>query len=171
MKSTIRLAIGFILMTLTALGSLSAQRNKTAVEGIVVDSTGRVLMGADVFFRDMSSGLEIHQATDNKGGFRFLAKPGSYQVTAARPGFDSTTHDLTLTQAGAADLRLELSPAAVSTQVVDGAVLHGEVLDLQRQRIVGAAVVVVLDTGKSAKRQATHGANSELRPFPAVLIP
>ena len=161
MKSTIRLTIGFVLMTLTALGPLSAQRNKTAVEGIVVDSTGRVLMGADVFFRDMSSGLEIHQVTDNKGGFRFLAKPGSYQVTAARSGFDSTTHDLTLTQAGGADLRLELSPAAVSTQVVDRAALHGEVVDLQGQRIVGAAVVVVLDTGEV--RETTSDARGEFR--------
>ena len=161
MSNPVRFTVGFVLMTLSALSPLSAQSDKTAVEGTVVDSSARVLVGADVFLRDMDSGLELHQVTDNGGGFRFLAKPGSYQVTAARSGFDSTTHDLTLTQAGGADLRLELSPVAVSTQVVDRAALHGEVVDLQRQRIVGAAVVVVLDTGEV--RETTSDARGEFR--------
>ena len=96
MSNTVRITIGFILLTLSALGPLSAQSDKTVVEGTVVDSTGRVLVGADVFLRDMDSGLEIHQATGNEGRFRFLAGPGKYQVTAALSGFDSTSHDLTL---------------------------------------------------------------------------
>ena len=119
MSNTVRLTIGFILLTLSsALGSLSAQSGKTAVEGTVVDSSSRILVGADVFLRDMDSGLEIHQATGNEGRFRFLAGPGKYQVTAVLSGFDSTTHDLTLAQTEPADLHLELSPAALATQVV-----------------------------------------------------
>ena len=118
MSNPARFTAGFVLLALFTLTPLPAQSAKTAAEGTVVDSSARVLVGADVFLRDMDSGLELHQVTDNKGGFRFLAKPGSYQVTAARFDFDSTTHDLTLTQTGATDLRLELSPAAVSTQMV-----------------------------------------------------
>ena len=118
MSNTVRLTIGFILLTLSALGPLSAQSGKTAVEGTVVDSSSRILAGADVFLRDMDSGLEIHQATGNEGRFRFLAGPGKYQVTAALSGFDSTTHNLTLAQTEPADLRFELSPAALATQVV-----------------------------------------------------
>ena len=118
MSNTVRLTIGFILLTLSALGPLSAQSGKTAVEGTVVDSSSRILVGADVFLRDMDSGLEIHQATDNEGRFRFLAGPGKYQVTAALSGFDSTTHNLTLAQTEPADLRFELSPAALATQGV-----------------------------------------------------
>ena len=118
MSNTVRLTIGFILLTLSALGPLSAQSGKTAVEGTVVDSSSGILVGADVFLRDMDSGLEIHQATDNEGRFRFLAGPGKYQVTAALSGFDSTTHNLTLAQTEPADLRFELSPAALATQGV-----------------------------------------------------
>ena len=118
MSNAVRFTVVFVLMTLSAQSPLMAQSERTAVEGAVVDSSGRVLVGVDVFLRDMDVGLEIHQVTGNVGGFRFLARPGSYQVTAARSDFESTTHDLTLTQTGAADLRLELSPAAVVTQVV-----------------------------------------------------
>ena len=118
MSNTARFAAVFVLMTLSAQSPLSAQSDRTTVEGSVVDSSGRVLIGADVFLRDMDSGLELHQVADNAGGFRFLARPGSYRVTATRSDFDRATHDLTLTQTGAVDLRLELSPAAVVTQVV-----------------------------------------------------
>ena len=64
---------------------------RAPVEGTVFDSSGRVLVGADVFLRDLDSGLEIHQVTDNEGRFQFLVKRGRYQVTAAMSGFDSAT--------------------------------------------------------------------------------
>ena len=113
-----RLTIGFILITLAALGPLLGQSDQTAVEGTVVDSSAHVLVGSDVFLRDMDSGLEIHQVTNNAGYFRFVAESGNYQVTAAMSGFESATHDLTLVQTDPVDLRLELSPAALATQVV-----------------------------------------------------
>ena len=119
MSNPIRLTIGFILLTLSAaLGPLPAQSGKTAVEGTVVDSSSRILVGADVFLRDMDSGLEIHQATDHEGRFQFVAESGKYQVTAAMSGFESAAHDLTLAQTEPADLRFELSPAALATQMV-----------------------------------------------------
>ncbi len=118
MRKVFRLTIGFIWLTLSAPGLLSAQSDKTALEGIVFDSTGGILVGADVFLRHMGSGLEIHQVTDNEGRFQFVTEPGRYQVTVALSGFDSTTHDLTLAQREPATLDLELSPAALATQVV-----------------------------------------------------
>ena len=118
MSNTARITIGIILLTLSPRGPLAAPAGKAPVEGTVFDSSGRVLVGADVFLRDLGSGLEIHQVTDNEGRFRFLAQRGRYQVTAAMSGFDSTTRDLDLDQSGPADLRLRLSPAALDTQVV-----------------------------------------------------
>ena len=61
MGNMIRHTIGFILLTLSAVGPLSAQGGKAALEGAVVDSTDSVLVGADVFLRNVGSGLEIHQ--------------------------------------------------------------------------------------------------------------
>ncbi len=118
MSNTTRIAIGIVLLILSAPDSLAAQEGKAPVEGTVIDSSGRVLVGADVFLRDLDSGLEIHQVTDNEGRFQFLAERGRYQVTAAMSGFDSTTHDLDLAESGPADVRLRLSPAPLDTQVV-----------------------------------------------------
>ena len=118
MSNTARLTIGIIWLILSALEPLAAQDGRAAVEGTVFDSSGRVLVGADVFLRDLESGLEVHRVTDNEGRFQFLAERGRYQVTAAMSGFDSTTQDLDLDQSGPADLRLQLSPAALDTQVV-----------------------------------------------------
>ena len=118
MSNTARIAIGIILLILSAPDPLAAPDGKAPVEGTVIDSSGRVLVGADVFLRDPDSGLEIHQVTDNEGRFQFLAERGRYQVTAAMSGFDSTTQDLNLEQSGPAGLRLQLSPAPLDTQVV-----------------------------------------------------
>ena len=118
MSNTARFAIGIILLTLPAPGPLAARDGKAAVEGTVFDSSGRVLVGADVFLRDLHSGLEIHQVTGNEGRFQFLVDQGRYQVTAAMSGFDSATQDLDLEESGPADLRIQLAPAALDTQVV-----------------------------------------------------
>ncbi len=118
MSTKARIAIGFIFLIYSSLGPLAARDGKAPVEGTVFDSSGRVLVGADVFLRDLDSGLEIHQVTGNEGRFRFLAKRGRYQVTAAMSGFDSATQDLNLEESGPTDLRLQLSPAALDTQVV-----------------------------------------------------
>ena len=101
-----------------AAQSPSAIQIPAEVQGTVADSSSLILVGADVFLRNMDSGLEIHRVTDNKGGFRFLVEPGSYQVTAAMSGFASETRNLTLARTEPADLRLELSPAVLATQVV-----------------------------------------------------
>ena len=118
MSNTARIAIGIILLILSAPDPLAAPDGKAPVEGTIIDSSGRVLVGTDVFLRDLDSGLEIHQVTDNEGRFQFLAERGRYQVTAAMSGFDSTTQDLNLEQSGPAGLRLQLSPAPLDTQVV-----------------------------------------------------
>lgn len=118
MSTTARIAIGFIFLIFSPLGSLAAQDGRVPVEGTVFDSSGRILVGADVFLRDLDSGLEIHQVTGNEGRFQFLAERGRYQVTAAMSGFDSTTQDLDLEESGPADLRLQLAPTALDTQVV-----------------------------------------------------
>ena len=118
MSTASRIAIGFIFLIFSFLGPLAAQDGRVPVEGTVFDSSGRVLVGADVFLRDLDSGLEIHQVTGNEGRFQFLAERGRHQVTAAMSGFDSATQDLDLEESGPADLRLQLAPAALDTQVV-----------------------------------------------------
>ena len=118
MSTTARIAIGITFLIFSAVEPLSAQDGRVGVEGTVFDSSGRVLVGADVFLRDLHSGLEVHQVTGNEGRFQFLAERGRYQVTAAMSGFDSAAQELDLNESGPADLRLQLSPAPLDTQVV-----------------------------------------------------
>ena len=118
MSTTARIAIGMIFLVLSATGPLAARDGRVPVEGAVIDSSGRVLIGADVFLRDLDSGLEIHQVTGSEGRFQFLAERGTCQVTAAMSGFDSATQDLNLEESGPTDLRLQLTPAPLDTQVV-----------------------------------------------------
>ena len=118
MGNTAKLTIGFILLTLSALGPLSAQSGKVAFEGTVIDSSGRVLVGADIFLRDMGSGLEIHQVTDNEGHFQFVTNPGKYRVTAARAGFATQWQVVDVPSPEASDLRITLPPSPLVQQVI-----------------------------------------------------
>ena len=108
----------FLFLTLFALAPLWAQSSKVAVEGAVIDSTGGVLMGTDVFLRNSRSGLEVHQVTDGQGRYRFMAAPGHYELTAAETGFESVTKTLDVTDAKGVQLNLELAPEILADQVV-----------------------------------------------------
>ena len=108
----------FLFLTLLALAPLSAQSSKVAVEGAVIDSTGGVLVGTDVFLRNSRSGLEIHQVTDGQGRYQFMVAPGRYELTAAETGFESVTKTLDVTDAKGVQLDLELAPEILADQVV-----------------------------------------------------
>ncbi len=108
----------FFVVMFFALTPLSAQSGKTAVEGVVIDSTGGVLVGTDVFLRNTRSGLEIHQVTDDQGHFRFMTSPGPYELTAAETGFESVTETLTVTGDKDVTVNLELAPEILADQVV-----------------------------------------------------
>ena len=76
MSTTARFAIGIIFLILSATDPLAAQDGRVPVEGTVIDSSGRVLIGADVFLRDLDSGLDVLLTED-------LAGRLSSQMTAA----------------------------------------------------------------------------------------
>ena len=75
MSNTARLTIGIIWLILSALEPLAAQDGRAAVEGTVFDSSGRVLVGADVFLRDLDSGLEVHRVTGNRNDAASSRRP------------------------------------------------------------------------------------------------
>ena len=108
----------FLFLTLFALAPLLAQSSKVAVEGAVIDSTGGVLVGTDVFLRNSRSGLEVHQVTDGQGRYQFMVAPGHYELTAAETGFESVTNTLDVTDAKGVQRNLELAPEILADQVV-----------------------------------------------------
>ncbi|HET6220292.1 MAG TPA: TonB-dependent receptor [Acidobacteriaceae bacterium] len=91
----------------------------TAVRGVVHDPQHRPIAGATVTLRAAYSDFEITEKTDTDGEFSSSAvPPGVYVVTAAQPGFDTTTQSITIASNTTPVLHFELQVASVQTSVV-----------------------------------------------------
>jgi len=81
-----------MLLASLILGGLAApaqaQRNTATFAGIVVDTSGAVLPGADVTLTSEGTGITDRQVTSATGEFVFNYVPGgSYKLTISIPGF------------------------------------------------------------------------------------
>src|SRR5688572_20802961 len=106
------------LAVLTFSTSLSAQvGTEGAILGVVTDSSGAVVAGADVTVVHLDTNLTKTAVTDSNGNFEILALPrGTYSVTASLAGFKTWVvekTDLTLGE------RKRLSPVLEVGQISD----------------------------------------------------
>jgi hypothetical protein len=91
----------------------------TAVRGVVHDPQHRPIAGATVTLRAAYSDFVITEKTDTSGEFSSSAvPPGVYVVTAAQPGFNTTTQSITIASNTTPVLHFELQLASVQTSVV-----------------------------------------------------
>ena len=91
----------------------------TAVRGVVHDPQHRPIAGATVTLRAASSDFAITEKTNTSGEFSSSAvPPGVYVVTAAQPGFSTTTQSITIASNTTPVLHFELQVASVQTSVV-----------------------------------------------------
>ena len=90
-----RLVVVVSLMSLLLSGLAApalAQRNTATFAGIVVDTSGAVLPGADVSLTSEGTGIVERQVTSATGEFLFNYVPGgSYKLTISIPGFKTYT--------------------------------------------------------------------------------
>ena len=94
-----------------------AQRAGVDVSGVVRDQTAASLPTATVELMQASAVVQTVHA-DQTGAFRFThVRPGTYQVRASFPGFDTTTEKLTVTTRPPAALRLVLPLSGVTQEV------------------------------------------------------
>jgi hypothetical protein len=110
------LSVFFVLLAITlALG----QQDQGAITGIVQDTTGAVVPGAQVKLTNVDTGLVLETHTDKSGVYTFdPLKIGNYTVTAVSPGFSKTTHTgLHLDVQQRLAVNLSLKPGAVSETV------------------------------------------------------
>jgi Carboxypeptidase regulatory-like domain len=79
----------FLLALLTFCTSLSAQvGTEGAILGVVTDTSGAVVAGAEVTVVNLGTNLTKKATTDSQGNFEILALPrGLYSVTASFTGF------------------------------------------------------------------------------------
>jgi len=79
-------------MLLAATASLG-QQDQGAITGVIQDSTGAVVSGAQVTLTNRDTGLELKTQTGKNGVYTFdPLKIGNYIITAIAPGFAKTTH-------------------------------------------------------------------------------
>ena len=69
-----------------------AQLDQGTITGVVTDSLGRVVRGAQVTLRSVGTGLVLNNKTDARGNYVFSpVKIGDYTVSAQAAGFETTT--------------------------------------------------------------------------------
>ena len=101
--------------------------------GVVQDSTGAVIPGANLTARNVETGLTRTTVSGGNGSYRFVALPvGSYEVQTTTPGFQTEVHSgLTLTvgqeavvnftlQVGAVEQRIEVTAEAPLINTTSG---------------------------------------------------
>lgn len=97
----------------------AAQAQQAVVEGVVIDSSGLLVPGADVELRDPATNQSRSAVTDASGSFRLSNIPPSvYVLRVELSGFAPfEQRDLTLTVGQTARVRVTLSPASIITTV------------------------------------------------------
>ncbi len=93
-------------------------QSRLALNGFVVDTTGSRVVGADVFVRDVESGLAITAQADSEGTFSFELRPGRYRVSAALTDFETAYADVDLREEPPPPVELRLVPSMVEHSVI-----------------------------------------------------
>ncbi len=129
--------------TLFLLWSVSASAQNTgSITGVVKDSTGGVIPGADVIVTNTQTGVEARTVSSTDGAFQFPSVvPGSYLVAAELSGFkknttkpfelhvgDRLTFDLGLEVGGASE---EVTVTATASMLRTSDAQVGEVINNQ----------------------------------------
>lgn len=124
MKTLITAVALAVSMLFSALQARAQQ--EILVEGLVQDSRGAAIEGAEVTLRRLEAGQDQRVRTDAGGRFRFSSvADGRYAVTVSAQGFAASEQRLSV--AGqSATLTLSLSPAGVNEAVAVRAEIYQE---------------------------------------------
>ena len=119
-RSSVRFALAVIALTLFASFSTTAQTVSGSLQGIVKDSKGSVIAGADVVIRNMETGQERTLKANGDGFYIATFLPlGRYTVSATATGISKTAQeniDITLNQTRNVDF--QLNPSGVTEAVI-----------------------------------------------------
>src|SRR5881398_3072589 len=91
----------------------------STLAGVVVDTSGGVIPGADVVAKQNATGVTISAVTNADGVFSFPAlNTGTYTVTVSLQGFKTyVSNDVVLTSGTGANLRVPLEVGVIEDQV------------------------------------------------------
>jgi TonB-dependent receptor len=142
MRSTIRhIAIFLLCLGFATVPEALAQSGKGSVSGIVTDSTGSVLQGAQVQLQP--GGISI--VTTQQGQYFIPSVPaGNYTVTVTYLGFDDFTQKVTITagQNTTADVKMTVSSQKAEI-IVTGERGSGEAAEINREKTADNVLQVI----------------------------
>jgi hypothetical protein len=99
-------------------GATVAQDSASSLRGDVADSSGAILVGAQVSLHNQATGFTALQNTDSKGEFRFYEiLPGTYTILVTANGFNTQTKEVELLVNQPAVERFSLSMQTLQTAV------------------------------------------------------
>jgi outer membrane receptor protein involved in Fe transport len=113
------LALALLLASILLTGSLYAQNSVTgALTGLVQDSTGALVPGANVKIVDTATNATINVKTNEAGRYTAsLLKPSSYQVTATANGLTGSPTMVTVLVGQVPNLDLTVNPSNATSTV------------------------------------------------------
>jgi hypothetical protein len=121
-RRTVRALASFVVLMLMAPAGAAAQTGTSTIAGIVKDSTGASVGGAQVTVRNEHTGVGVETVTNADGAYRAAALvPGVYRVEIAAPGFEPVIRrpiTLEISQTIAIDVTLDVGRQSEQVDVV-----------------------------------------------------
>ena len=108
--------LGVLLAAVPALGQAI---NQSQLRGTIVDSSGAVIVGADVTITDIGTNISQSTVSDSHGGYVFTAlKPSNYKLLVKATSFGPVEKDgITLAVNEESTLNITLLPSSQTTSV------------------------------------------------------
>ncbi len=114
----IRKCLVYAALMMMPCSVLMAQ-SSTGISGTVTDSTGALVLTADVTATNMASGAVTHVLTDANGAYQLNGlRPGKYKIVVAKPGFKPFQQDgLVVVNGQVLDEKVSLQITSVGSSV------------------------------------------------------
>src|SRR5262249_14826388 len=112
------LAVSFAI-TLLVIPNTAQVRTGGEIAGAVIDPSQAIVPGAELRLTDLASGSVQTLTANKEGGFTFVnLRPGSYQISASSPGFQTTVYNGIVVDAGrTTNIAVKLQVGAVQQEV------------------------------------------------------
>ncbi len=135
-------SVGIFLLCVSGLAL--AQAGRGSISGLVSDSSGAVVKGAQVTALDRANGVKLHTVTSDAGLYSFVSlTPGTYVVTASQKGFESVAQEkvlVTVDQTTTVNIALRVGNVTETVTVSDTAELVDTTNSTVGQLIDSAAI-------------------------------
>src|SRR5258706_749214 len=166
-KSLVRSAVVACVMTGFAGARFVQGGTKSVLAGVVVDTSGGVIPGADVVAKHTATGVTTSAVTNAGGLFSFPAlNTGIYTVTVSLQGFKTyVSNDVVLTSGTGANLRVPLEVGVIEEQVTVSSA--SEIVQTQ-----SSTITTTINTNQIQKLPLTSRSAMDFVPFmPGVTTP